>query len=320
MTIPAGATTADIDVSVLNDNIVEGAETVIVTLSGISSGDTDITIDAANQTASVSIADNDTATVSLARVSDGAEAATPTAGKFRVTQTKASAADTVLSYTVSGTATAGLAAITRRSAARVTIPAGMNSADIDVAVLNDDVVEAAETVIVTLGSITSGSPGVSLDAASRTATVSITDDDTATVSIAKIDDGAEAVTPVAGKFRVTQTKASSTDTVLSYSVNGTATPGAGNDYSTLSGTITIPAGAMTADIDVTVIDDNLVEGAETVTVTLTNITSGDPQMTIDNANKAATASIADDDTATVSLVPESTTGPKPPRRWPASSA
>lgn len=304
VTIAAGATTADIDVTVRNDNVVEGPETVLVTLGSITSGDPDISVDTANSSATVTIADEDTATVALTKVSDGAEAATPSNGKFRVAQTKVSAADTVLSYTVNGTATPGAGNDYTALSGTATIPAGATSADIDVLVLNDNVVEATETVIVTLNGVASSSPGVSLGTASLTATVSIADEDTATVSITKIADGAEAETPVAGKFRVTQTKSSSADTVLSYSVNGTATAGAGNDYTPLAGTVTIPAGATTADIDVTVLDDNLVEGAETVIVTLASITSGDPQVTIDNANRAATASIADDDTALVSIAAE----------------
>ena len=85
--------------------------------------------------------------------------------------------------------------------------------------------------------------------------------------------------------------------MLSYTVTGTATPGAGNDYLPLGGTVTIAAGTTTADIDVAVLDDSVVESNETVIVTLAGITSGDPQIAIDEANKMATASIADDDTA-----------------------
>ena len=264
VTIAAGATTADIDVSVLNDNVVEGTETVIVTLTGITSGDPDVALDTANSSATVSIANDDTAAVSLTKVNDGAEAAALISGKFRVTQTKVSSTDTVLSYTVNGTAMAGAGNDYSPLAGTVTIPAGATTADIDVAVLNDEVVEATETVIVTLGGVTSSSPGITVDNANKTATVSITDDDTATVAIAKVSDGAEAAAPVPGKFRVTQTKVSSTDTVVSYTVSGTATPGAGNDYAPLSGTVTIPAGATTTDIDVSVLNDRLVETNETV--------------------------------------------------------
>ena len=100
---------------------------------------------------------------------------------------------------------------------------------------------------------------------------------------------------------MTLSRVSSTDTVLSYTVSGTATPGAGNDYTPLSGTVTIAAGATTADIDVAVLDDDLVEGPETVIVTLSAVSSGDPEIAIDDVDHSATLSISDDDTATVSI-------------------
>ena len=301
VTIPAMATSADIDVAVLDDNLVEAVETVTVTLTSITSSAPGITVDNANKTATVSIADDDTATVSIARIGDGAEAATPVAGKFRVTQSKPSSTDTVLSYTVNGTATPGAGSDYTPLSGTVTISAGATTADIDVAVVNDSVVESDETVIVTLAGITSADPQITINQANKAATVSIADDDVATVSIAKIGDATEAAVPTNGKFRVTQTLVSATDTVLSYTVSGTATPGAGQDYTQLSGTVTIAAGATTADIDVAVLNDDLVEGPETVTVTLAAISSADPQIAIAVPNNPATLSIGDDDVASVSI-------------------
>ena len=54
-------------------------------------------------------------------------------------------------------------------------------------------------------------------------------------------------------------------------------------------------------IDVSVLNDTLVEDSETVTVTLTDV-SGDPQITLDPEADTATVTIADNDTATVSVV------------------
>ena len=103
-------------------------------------------------------------------------------------------------------------------------------------------------------------------------------DVSATVSVARISDGAEPSTN--GKFRVTQSAVSYSDTVVHYSVTGTATPGAGNDYTTLTGTATIVAGATTADIDVAVLDDAIAEATETVIVTLTGFGAHDPGITL----------------------------------------
>lgn len=308
VTIPAGQTTADIDVLVLNDALVEGTETVIVTLTGIVSSDVDITLNPtpANLTATVNITDSDAATVSIAKILDGAETNTPTNGLFRVTQTAQSSTATIVSYSVSGIATPGAGNDYTTLTGTVTIPAGLTTADIDVSVLNDALVEGTETVIVTLTGFVSGDADITLDAsaANRTATVNITDNDTATVSIAKILDGSETDTPMDGLFRVTQSAISSTDTIVNYTVSGTATPGVGNDYTTLTGTVTILAGNTTADITVAVLNDVIVEITETVNVTLTSLGAHDPDVALDAvpANLTATVNIVDYDQPTISIV------------------
>src|SRR5207245_1229054 len=97
---------------------------------------------------------------------------------------------------------------------------------------------------------------------------------------------------------VSLTQASATDTVISYSVSGTAS--SGPDFSPLSGSLTIAANQLSATITVAVLDDTLVEGTETVSVTLSAISSGDPQIALGAVN-AATLSIADNDAVTVSI-------------------
>src|SRR5439155_12365030 len=124
-----------------------------------------------------------------------------------------------------------------------------------------------------------------------TGTGTITDNDTATVSIGTTRNGNESG-PINGLFTVSVTQASATDTVISYAVGGTASNGA--DFTPLSGSVTIPANQLSATIAVPVLDDNLVEPTETVSVTLSAISSGDPQIAIGAAN-SATLSIADND-------------------------
>ena len=68
--------------------------------------------------------------------------------------------------------------------------------------------------------------------------------------------------------------------MVNYSVAGTATPG--TDYAALTGSVTILAGSLSAVIDVSgIVDDAIVEANETVVVTLTGVSSGDPQITLD---------------------------------------
>ena len=129
------------------------------------------------------------------------------------------------------------------------------------------------------------------------ATNTIMENDTAIVSIANTTDGAEPSTN--GVMTVTQTAISVSDTVVLYSVAGTAT--AGVDYTALSGSVTIPAGDTTAQIDIAVIDDTIVESGETVVITLTSIDSGLGVLDT-GAALTATNTLGDDDAALNAIV------------------
>ncbi|QCX01170.1 DUF11 domain-containing protein [Aggregatimonas sangjinii] len=92
----------------------------------------------------------------------------------------------------------------------------------------------------------------------------------------------------------------------SYSVTYTITTGAGNavngtDYTTLSGVVTVPGGGVTnVDITVEIIDDDLVEIDEEITITLDPPSPGSGYFVSGTAN-SATATIDDDDIGTFSL-------------------
>ena len=73
---------------------------------------------------------------------------------------------------------------------------------------------------------------------------------------------------------------------MNYAVSGTAS--SGSDYSSLAGSVTIPAGSASATITVTPVEDTTVESSETVIVTL----SSDASYTVGSSN-SATVTIAD---------------------------
>ena len=149
---------------------------------------------------------------------------------------------------------------------------------------DDATVEASEDYTISLSSAAS-STGASVNLGASTAvTTTITDNDVATVSIAAMTDADEAGL-VNGEFTVTLSNPSSTDTVINYTVAGSAS--SGNDFTPLSGTVTIAAGDTSAVISVPVADDSLVEGTETLSVSLTGIASGDPEVTIGGTSSAA---------------------------------
>ena len=273
------------------DSLVEGTETVTITLDTITASDPGITIGTASD--SIDILDGDSATVSIAGTTDGNETG-PVTGVFTVTQTATAVSDTVIDYTVTGIGD-------RRHRLRQPSrhghdPAGTTSQTIDISnIVADSLVEGTETVIITLDTITASDPGITIGTASDS--IDILDGDSATVSIAGTTDGNE-TGPVTGVFTVTQTATAVSDTVIDYTVTGSATEG--TDYDSLSGTVTIPAGSTSQTIDISnIVADSLVEGTETVVITLDAITARDPGITIGTASDSI--DILDGDSATVSI-------------------
>jgi len=91
-------------------------------------------------------------------------------------------------------------------------------------------------------------------------------------------------------FTVTLSVASSQEVTVNYASSDVSTTAA-SDYTGVSGTVTIAAGATSATFDVPVLADTLDEASETATITL----SGATNATISDAT--GTLTIVDDDTA-----------------------
>jgi uncharacterized repeat protein (TIGR01451 family) len=198
--------------------------------------------------------------------------------------------NTVVAYAVTGTATSGTD-YTALSGT-ITIAAGSLNNTITIPVINDAIVEGSESVIVTLTAVTSGavSLGVTL-----VATNTIADNDSATVSISNTTNGAEAA-PTNGVMTLTQTAVSATNTVIQYSVSGTAI--SGSDYTALSGSVTLPAGFTTVTLNIPIINDLVVDPNETVIITLTSVSAGLATL---GAPLTATNTILDNDVANFSI-------------------
>jgi hypothetical protein len=169
--IPSGQSWAIIRVIVIDDNTVENSETVRLTISSNSA----YTIGSPSD-ATVTIADDDIEQpedipIVTITAPDASAAEPADDGYFRVSRTGATSASLRVYYSTSGsTASSGTdyAALT----GSVDIPPGQSSANISVAVNDDNTVENSETVRLTISSnsaYTIGSPS--------SATVTIADDD-----------------------------------------------------------------------------------------------------------------------------------------------
>jgi hypothetical protein len=84
-----------------------------------------------------------------------------------------------------------------------------------------------------------------------------------------------------GTFNIRRSGSTSAAITVNYSVSGTASPG--EDFTVLSGSVTIPAGSQSGAIIVTPIDDSGVEIPETVTITL----SASPAYTVGSPASAS---------------------------------
>jgi hypothetical protein len=246
----------------------------------------------------VNITDNDTATASITTLDDAAENPANN-GHFRVHLSKQNSTSSpiTVNYTVSGSAIAGSDYIPLSGS--VAVPSGSSSADItvDVTGMDDDLLEGTQTIIVTLtgtdnSQVTVGSPDQ--------ATVGILDDEvqTATASLQVAQNGSE-TGPTDIIYEVVLSNENETGGPIAFSINpagGSAV--AGTDYTDFSGqTISVPNGATTGTRAITVIDNNLVQGPRTVRALISN-----PSLVgLAIATTSATAGIADNDTADVTI-------------------
>ncbi len=90
------------------------------------------------------------------------------------------------------------------------------------------------------------------------------------VTVIATDSSASEAGPDAGTFTVSRSGSTAQALTVYYTRTGTAQNGV--DYQTLPGSVTIPTGASSTTVTVTPIDDNQLEGDETVVVTLSSST------------------------------------------------
>jgi hypothetical protein len=252
--IPAGQTNATVSFNAVDDVAMEGNESVIVTL---------LTNAAYNvgtpSSATVTIVDNDQPGVRIFATDDKAVESSSDTGTFTVARIGNLAANLVVNYALSGTASNGVDYVTLPGT--VTIPAGQVSASFTVTPLNDSLVEGTETVVATILSNPSynvSNPGV--------ATVLIMDDDSPGITLAATDASASEAGPDTGTFTFTRSGSTADPLTIYFTVNGSAINGA--DYLPIGNSIVIPAGSASIPLTVTPIDDAIKENNETVVITL----------------------------------------------------
>jgi hypothetical protein len=273
--VPANQSYTTVEYYPITDNLLEGTETIILTV--IPTNTYLITPEAASATNFIS---DSAMTVSVQRFfgddaieADGPPGESAVAGVFRLTRTDGRNLWVPLAvrYTLAGTA--GNGTDYTSLSGTVTFAAGATETNVFIQPISDTLVEGLETVTLTL--LPTNTYVINPDAASAELTIA---DSSTTVGIRFPEDATEpnpqSATPGnIGKVTLLRSDLRTLPALtVSYQISGTA--GNGVDYTNLTGTVTIPASEPSVDIFIEPRFDDELENDETVTVTLTHVSDG----------------------------------------------
>ncbi|MFT5050663.1 MAG: hypothetical protein ACI8QZ_002065 [Chlamydiales bacterium] len=273
--ITAGQLAASISLSALADGVDEPSETVVITLGAPTN---------ANQTGlgvhTATLLDIDPPSIEFTSASQMAGEGGG-ATMIGLVLSSTSPVDVSVAFTLSGSATSLVDYDI--DASPLVILAGQSAASISLVPVDDGMPESDETVIVTLGM----PMGVTLGAtAVHTATL-VDDDSPPEVDFAS---AGQSVGEETGMTTVTVQLSHPTTVAVSvpFVLSGSAT--APDDYTASSSPLEIAAGQVSADIILTLVDDALVEGPESVVLTM-----GSPSGGVQGSVLVHSATILDDD-------------------------
>ena len=280
LTFESGDASKTVEVTVTGDDADEPNETLTVTLSN-ESGAT-----LADAAATGTITDDDgppavTLVLTPASIGENGGSSTVTA-----TLDRASSAATTVTVSATPVSPALAGDYTLSTNTTLTIAAGQTASTgvVTITAVNNDV-DAADKEV-TVSATATNAQGIT---APQDATLTITDDDAPSLSIAdaSVAEG-NAGTSATLTFTVTLDPAATLPVTVDWrTADGTAT--AGTDYTAGNGTLTFESGDATKTVAVTVMGDDADEPNETLTVTLSNESGA----TL--ADAAATGTITDDD-------------------------
>ena len=286
-TIDIGKTTTSIMIDIINDDIVEDAETFMVEISN----PINATIDKNRARATATIEDDDLPSLFIvdATAKEGAGSI-----EFTVSLSEAFPGKAVSFYyetiEIAGGASAGTDYTS--DTGRATIDIGKTTTSIMIDIINDDIVEDAEIFLVEI----SNPINATIDKNRARATATIENDDLPSLSIvdATAKEGAGSI-----EFTVSLSEAFPGKAVSFYyeTIEIAGGASAGTDYTSDTGRATIDIGKTTTSIMIDIINDDIVEDAETFMVEISNPINA----TIDKNRARATATIEDNDLPSLSI-------------------
>ena len=288
LTFAPGETVKAIIVPILDDAIYEPLERFNVTLSN-PTGATLPTFPGAQVNIAV---DESPPTASIANVTVGEGAGTITLTlNLSHESSRSTPYRTQTSY-IGGTATQGADYVNFLSGgeARITVPAGDTQASLDITITDDTAAESSETITIRWDNDPTGGNNGDATPATINFTGTITDNDSGaqlTIQDASADESSGSIA-----FRIDLSETITQDVTFDYTTSiGASDTAEIDDFDSTSATThTLPAGFSTGLIAIDLNDDDLYEGDETFTVTISNATNASI------ADATATGTITDDET------------------------
>ncbi len=291
VTIPGNFFGSFVDISIpaLQDALIESNETIQITLTNSDSGTIVQNTDVAN------IIDDDVAIVTILATDANATEATPanqtgaftvdiggvnaTGGPITINFNTSGAAINDTDYTNIGTS--------------IGIPNGQQTAVVTIIPIDDNLIENSEIVTLTL----SNGPGYTVGAP-NTAAVNIVDNDVASASISVTDATAAESTPAnqTGTFTINLGKVNATGSPITVNFTRSGSATHVSDYANIGASVNVPNNSQTANIVIAPVNDNDVEGDETVSLTL----ASGPGYVVGSPDNA-TITIEDNDNANLSI-------------------
>ena len=329
VTFDAGAVTGatqNTTLSPVNDLLLEGSETVKLTLQNL--GGSAVTKSLGNTANVTTITDDESATLAIAATSSATEiGGAQNVGEVTLTITGSGTGTLALGSGISltadvvdagtGTASSG-ADYTAFGTQTVTFNGGALSGATRTTTLtpvNDRLLEGSETVQLTLQNLGGSTVAAVLGNSSNVTT--ITDDENATLDIATTSSvteqgGAQTVGVVTLTIGGTGSGTAALGSGISLTADvvdaGSGTATSGTDYTAFgTQTVTFNGGALsgaTRNTSLTPVNDTLLEGSETIALTLQNLNGSAVNKVLGNASNLTT--ITDDESATLAIAATST--------------
>ncbi|MBI3882154.1 MAG: PKD domain-containing protein [Verrucomicrobia bacterium] len=194
--------------------------------------------------------------------------------------------DLIVNFSLTGTASNGADYVTVPGT--VILPAGQSVVAVPIVPINNYFVDGDRTVVATVQA------GAGYNASASTATVTIVDDDLTSIGVYASDPFAGRGGGNNGTFTFTRHGDLTRPVLVNYLASGTAV--ANSDYTTLSGSVNIPAGAISATVTVVPTALPSSPGPKTVVVTISDSpsynTHGQGRATVKISDVVPTVTVA----------------------------